>query len=458
MQRAFRSAPALILCALSLLVPSAARAAGATGLSLNASPTTVRGGRAVVLRGVLRGAQEGDTVTVFARPFPYRSRMLLATVTPASSTGAFTLKAIPDRSTRFQAVAMVAGARLTASVQVTVLGRVEIFARALSLGRAMVSILAFRPRDLDWDGARAWWRFEAGGRTLHLVTLTQRLSRHVTLIRAVIGLPAGPYSWHVCFYARDDLALGDPDRASDCKGRGYSGTSSLPAGFPGPGATAAAAGFLARRAGLTAFAVIDSEGRLSGVNMHLTFVSASVVKAMLLVGYLRRLDALGQHYVDATSNSFLYPMINVSDNAAATRTWSFVGESGLYAVARAAGMTDFADFGFWADAQISAADQARFFFEMDALIPPEFVGYARTLLSTIVDYESWGIPAVARPLGYAVFFKGGWRTTGLGQLVHQVARLERPGRVFSIAVMTDGDPSMSYGIATIEGVSALLLR
>ncbi len=91
-------------------------------------------------------------------------------------------------------------------------------------------------------------------------------------------------------------------------------------------------------------------------------------------------------------------------------------------------MTDFSIVGIWANAQISAADQAKFFFEMDSLIPREFVGYARYLLSTIAGYESWGIPAVARPRGYTVFFKGGWRGTGLGQLVHQVgpARGPRP--------------------------------
>ena len=150
-------------------------------------------------------------------------------------------------------------------------------------------------------------------------------------------------------------------------------------------------------------------------------------------------------------------MINVSDNNAATQTWSIVGDGGLYAVARAAHMTDFSIVGIWANAQISPADQARFFFEMDSLIPPEFVGYANRLLSTIAAYESWGIPAVARPRGYEVFFKGGWRTTGLGQLVHQVARLRGDGRTFSIAVMTDGDPSMGYGIDTIEGVTASLL-
>jgi hypothetical protein len=178
---------------------------------------------------------------------------------------------------------------------------------------------------------------------------------------------------------------------------------------------------------------------------------------MLLVAYLRRLDGLGQHHVDSFSNSFLYPMINVSDNSAATQTWSIVGDTGLYSVAAAAGMTDFSIVGIWANAQISAADQAKFFFEMDSLIPREFVGYARYLLSTIAGYESWGIPAVARGRGYTVFFKGGWRGTGLGQLVHQVGRLEGFGRTFSIAVMTDGDPSMGYGIDTIQGVTGALL-
>jgi hypothetical protein len=65
---------------------------------------------------------------------------------------------------------------------------------------------------------------------------------------------------------------------------------------------------------------------------------------------------------------------------------------------------------------------------------------------------------VARPLGYAVFFKGGSEPTGPGQLVHQVARLEGRHRRFAVAVMTDGDPTMQYGIDTIQGVTGALLR
>jgi hypothetical protein len=120
-------------------------------------------------------------------------------------------------------------------------------------------------------------------------------------------------------------------------------------------------------------------------------------------------------------------------------------------------MVDFSVTTDWGSAILSAYDQAKFFFEMDSLIPHEFVGYARYLLSTIAGYESWGVPAVARPRRYTVFFKGGWRPTGLGQLVHQVARLEGHHRRFSIAVMTDGDPSMGYGIGTIQGVTGALL-
>ena len=277
-------------------------------------------------------------------------------------------------------------------------------------------------------------------------------------------LPAGHFRWRACLHAPEAQALADPTRPPACAGRGYQGGGHLPVGFPGTAAVARAERHLRTRTGRTALAIVDSEGRLSGVNVNEQFITGSVVKAMLLVAYLRRLNAMGQRHVDPDSNSFLYPMINVSDNDAATECWSIVGNAGLYAVAKAARMTHFSVDtaatwgGEWGAALITAADQARFFFEMDSLIPREFVGYANSLLSRIVGYESWGIPAIARPLGYTVYFKAGWRPSPDVFLVHQIARLVGHHHTFAIAVMTDGDPDMSYGIQTIHGTTAALLR
>jgi hypothetical protein len=110
---------------------------------------------------------------------------------------------------------------------------------------------------------------------------------------------------------------------------------------------------------------------------------------------------------------------------------------------------------WWAFSEVSAADMARFFHHLLQLIPKQFVGYARWLLSTIESSQSWGIPAVARP-EFQVFFKGGWLPKSEG-LVNQVARLERPHETFALAVLTRGDPSMEYGESTIAGVTARLL-
>jgi hypothetical protein len=44
------------------------------------------------------------------------------------------------------------------------------------------------------------------------------------------------------------------------------------------------------------------------------------------------------------------------------------------------------------------------------------------------------------------------------RVFNQVARLERPGVSFSVAVLTSGEPSMAYGEQTIEGVTGELLR
>ena len=68
-----------------------------------------------------------------------------------------------------------------------------------------------------------------------------------------------------------------------------------------------------------------------------------------------------------------------------------------------------------------------------------------------------GSPPLRARKGYTVFFKAGWRPTNLGYLVHQIARLEGHHHTFSMAVMTDGDPDMGYGIDTIQDVTAALL-
>jgi beta-lactamase class A len=229
-----------------------------------------------------------------------------------------------------------------------------------------------------------------------------------------------------------------------------------PVRFPSLPSLEAASAYLGTRLGQNAFAVIDDTGRLEGINAHQTFTSASVTKAMLLVAYLHALAVKGQT-LDLGGRSLLEPMIRTSDNHAASEVANLVGDSALLDVARRAGMTEFSLGANWANEQISAADQVRLFAKLHDLIPARYRSYARRLLSTVVASESWGIPAVARP-SWTVFFKGGWRRTGLGHLVHQVARLERPGRTFVLAVMTDGGPSEAYGIETIQGVTARLLR
>ncbi|HTX12311.1 MAG TPA: hypothetical protein VME22_27085 [Solirubrobacteraceae bacterium] len=451
-----------------LAVPTAALGAshqspGASTTSLAASPSMVASGQPATLSGTATSVAAGASVELYASPYPFTAVTAVASTTTAAD-GSFSFTVTPDRNTQYSAA--VSGVS-SPSVTVLVTGQAVTKVKALTLGRAKVVVVIFHPRDLQWGNARVSWSFAAGrrGRFARAAgTRSVNLSPYAVVLFTTATLPAGHFRWRACLHAPEAQALANPTLPPGCTGRGYSGGGYLPIGFPGPVAIARAERYLQSRMGNTALAIVDSEGRLSGVNLNEQFITGSVVKAMLLVAYLRRLNAMGQHYVDSYSNSFLYPMINVSDNDAATKCWSIVGNAGLYAVAQAAGMTHFSIDttaswgGSWGAALITAADQARFFFEMDSLIPREFVGYANYLLSTIAGYESWGIPAIARPLGYTVYFKAGWRPSPDVFLVHQIARLVGHHHTFAMAVMTDGDPDMSYGIDTIQGVTAALLR
>jgi Beta-lactamase enzyme family len=214
--------------------------------------------------------------------------------------------------------------------------------------------------------------------------------------------------------------------------------------------------FLHSRSGSASFSVIDERGRIHGYRRGVQYSSASLVKAMLLVAYLERRDVRHRRLRGA-ERQLLGPMIRVSDNDAATAVYDRVGEGGLLRVARRAGMRGFVANPVWGGCQVTASDQARFFFRVRSLLPQRHRGYALGLLHRIVSYERWGIPHGA-PAGWRLYFKGGWFKDDDGWRVHQAARLELGGRHIAIAVLTRGNPNLGYGAATITGVTARLLR
>ncbi len=228
-----------------------------------------------------------------------------------------------------------------------------------------------------------------------------------------------------------------------------------PALFPPPGRVRAARRFLSRRAGTVSWALIDSHGRAHGLASRRTFVSASLVKAMLLVAYLRQ---AGNRPPAATERALLGPMITRSDNDLATAVFARLGGARLSALAARAGMRSFSVGGYWSGARFSASDQARFFRAFDRLVPPRSRAYARGLLSSIVSWQRWGFSQFSLAAGFRTFFKGGWRSTGLGRLVHEAALFERGPLRVSMAVLSDGNPSHEYGTATLRGVAARIFR
>ena len=208
------------------------------------------------------------------------------------------------------------------------------------------------------------------------------------------------------------------------------------------------------RAGAISFGV-RTPRRLRGVDVMRTVPSASVVKAMLLVAYLRR-EEVRSRRLRPDERALLGPMIRRSDNARASQVCNVVGTSGLARLAGRVRMRHFHATRPWGLSSIDVADQTRFFLRIDRYVPRRHRRFAMGLLGSIVPSQRWGIARV-RPRGWALYFKGGWGS-GTGWADHQVALLRRGRRRIAVAVLITGSPSHAYGNETLRGVAARLLR
>jgi hypothetical protein len=215
-----------------------------------------------------------------------------------------------------------------------------------------------------------------------------------------------------------------------------------------------AASYAATRAGEVSFGVRTSRG-LRGVGVRRSVPSASVVKAMLLVAYLRRPEVRGRP-LRAGERALLGPMIRRSDNAAASQVCNVVGTGGLARLAHQTHMRRFHATRPWGLSRIDVADQTRFFLAIDRYVPTRHRRYALRLLGSIVPSQRWGIARV-RPRGWALYFKGGWGS-GTGWADHQVALLRRGKRRLAVAILITSSPSHAYAKETLRGVAARLLN
>jgi Beta-lactamase enzyme family len=241
-----------------------------------------------------------------------------------------------------------------------------------------------------------------------------------------------------------------------------SGGAKRATGRPWKPSVAGARRYARTRLGDVSFAIVGRHARPRSFRGARTAPAASVIKAMLLLAYLRQ-GSVRNRRLRADEVALLEPMIRASDNAAGIQVAGLLGEGRVEGLARAARMRDFQwvyEPGWLGGlSQISARDQARFMRRFERFAPDRHRRFARRLLRSVVSWQRWGVADV-RHRGWRLYFKGGWGIAddGVGTVSHQVGFLERGHCRLGLAILTEHNPSTAYGIETLRGVAARLLH
>jgi len=209
---------------------------------------------------------------------------------------------------------------------------------------------------------------------------------------------------------------------------------------------------------------VDDPGRglACWLNNSRHFDSASVVKVIILGALLRK--ALDQHrYLTGTEAARARAMITRSGNTAASALWAELGHRYLQHFLNLAKMkeTVLGPGGYWGLTQITAHDEVlllRLLLHKNRVLDTASRRYALSLMAQVIPSERWGVPAGA-PTRLTVHVKNGWlpRATH-GWRIHSIGCFTGRGGGYSIVVLTENNPTMAYGVRTIEAIARVIHR
>ncbi|MFI6494550.1 serine hydrolase [Streptomyces sp. NPDC050564] len=212
----------------------------------------------------------------------------------------------------------------------------------------------------------------------------------------------------------------------------------------------------------TAVFDLDGTGREPAVHGDDTpYDTASIVKVDILAAALLRAQDTGRA-LTVQERAQAESMIERSDNTAANALWRRIGLApGLEAANKRLGLTSTkgGPGAKWGLTRTTASDQIRLLRAVFDTSPTSHASstalnkasrtYIRTLMTRIVGEQAWGVSA-ATGSGWAL--KNGWlqrNTTGLWD-VNSVGQVTASGRHYLVAVLSDGNTSMTNGIALVE--------
>ena len=156
-------------------------------------------------------------------------------------------------------------------------------------------------------------------------------------------------------------------------------------------------------------------------------------------------------------------MITQSDNDAASALWAHVGRGRLRYFLGRAGMkqTQLGPGGYWGLTQITAHDERLL---LDLIMYPNPVldsasrTFALNLMAQVIPAQRWGVPAGA-PADLTVHVKNGWLPLAThGWRIHSIGCFTGHHRGYLIVALTEDNPTMAYGITTIQRVAEVIHR
>ena len=186
--------------------------------------------------------------------------------------------------------------------------------------------------------------------------------------------------------------------------------------------------------------------------------TASTVKVDILATLLREAQAEGRGLTPA-EQSLAVPMIEDSLDSAADTLWGDLGAAAVGATEQALGLvgTFPATDGVWGTTTTTAADRLAM---VRALVFPNLVlsdasrSYILNLMEHVTPSQDWGATGGV-PAGVTVALKNGFSIIN-GWQINSMGWVHGDGRDYLIAMLTDGNPTEGYGIATVDQIAAIV--